>query len=582
MTVANTSDILNCSFKKVHVSVVDTVNINVKHSVFLKNSFIYCGRNLNVVNNTFEEHVFKGIPGFNNVKVINNIIKGNLAYSDDDNSISVKNSQILDNNIGKDMFKLNAIKITLQNNVISNNTCTNILDITFFEKSAIKVTNNIFSGNFNKKGELVQIKAKLFDEEYERGNNYYTVVYTSVNITNNFLGFNLINKFELEAIPQVEHHDNSWINVNLKQVSLNNGTYSYSLSFVNPKGNVVKLPNYAFKIKDKKTGEILVENIVIKSGTSTFTCNKKLNLDDIFILTAAGCVVNRPKPTMTIKRTGTNYDWGTANIILSYQNNPITNQDVYVELYKISRSDLIDDYHFKTNAKGIVDIRAMLDVVGSPYIIKAYSASKDYAYASATIKNVKVVANSVVAKTSKIVTTYKSGKTLKIKVVDSKTKKPVKGCIVDAVIHFGKHSYYCSDDTDSKGWAYVDVSKYKVGTFKVDVNPADGNHKGKTIKTTINIKKAKCSVTVTKNVKKTANIQLTLKNKATKKPNSGIKVTLKVYTGKSYKTYNLKTNSKGIVKISAKKLNIGKHKIVASSNDNRYAFSIKTAVKIQK
>lgn len=47
----------------------------------------------------------------------------------------------------------------------------------------------------------------------------------------------------------------------------------------------------------------------------------------------------------------------------------------------------------------------------------------------------------------------------------------------------------------------------------------------------------------------------------TKKPVKGVKVILKVYTGKKAKTVTLTSNSKGVIKYSTSKLNVGKHKV---------------------
>ena len=82
---------------------------------------------------------------------------------------------------------------------------------------------------------------------------------------------------------------------------------------------------------------------------------------------------------------------------------------------------------------------------------------------------------------------------------------------------------------------------------------------------TVKIAKAKTTVKapkVTNKYKKSELFKVTVKNKATKKAVSNVKVNIKVYTGKKYKKYTVKTNSKGICKINTKTLKIGKHKVV--------------------
>ena len=57
-----------------------------------------------------------------------------------------------------------------------------------------------------------------------------------------------------------------------------------------------------------------------------------------------------------------------------------------------------------------------------------------------------------------------------------------------------------------------------------------------------------------------------MKNTKTKKVvSSGVKIKIKVYTGKTSKTYTVKTNAKGIAQLNVKSLKVGTHKVVVSS-----------------
>lgn len=76
----------------------------------------------------------------------------------------------------------------------------------------------------------------------------------------------------------------------------------------------------------------------------------------------------------------------------------------------------------------------------------------------------------------------------------------------------------------------------------------------------------------------TANI----KNKVTGKVISGIKVFLKVYSGTKYKTYTLTTNAKGNVYLNTKILNVGSHKVILNSANNKYTISYIKNIKITK
>lgn len=134
----------------------------------------------------------------------------------------------------------------------------------------------------------------------------------------------------------------------------------------------------------------------------------------------------------------------------------------------------------------------------------------------------------------------------------------------------GKYKTYTTK-TNSKGATTFNIPKtLTAGSHKIVVNLLNTNVK-KTI--TVKIAKAKTTVKapkVTKRFKKSEYFKVTVKNKATKKVVSNVKVKIKVYTGKKYKTYTVKTNKNGIAKINTKNLKVGKHRVVISSANGNY------------
>ncbi|MEE0939840.1 hypothetical protein, partial [Methanobrevibacter sp.] len=103
--------------------------------------------------------------------------------------------------------------------------------------------------------------------------------------------------------------------------------------------------------------------------------------------------------------------------------------------------------------------------------------------------------------------------------------------------------------------------------------------------TSIKIDKARTIVKapqVTNKFKKSKYFKVTIKNKETKRMLSNVKVKIKVFTGKKFKTYTVKTNKKGIAKINTKNLKTGKHKVVISSGNKNYSISKKSLIKIKK
>lgn len=63
----------------------------------------------------------------------------------------------------------------------------------------------------------------------------------------------------------------------------------------------------------------------------------------------------------------------------------------------------------------------------------------------------------------------------------------------------------------------------------------------------------------------------------TKKSASNIKIILKVFTGKKYKKFLIKTDSKGIAKYQTSKLSLGKHKVIIQLKNSKIKSKIKTS-----
>ena len=155
-------------------------------------------------------------------------------------------------------------------------------------------------------------------------------------------------------------------------------------------------------------------------------------------------------------------------------------------------------------------------------------------------------------------------------------------------IYVSKNRYYNYDGvTQADGYIRLSLNTLKPGSYKVEVTGKDKkNFDAKKVTSKIVIKKAPAKLSPKKlTAKKGAKkyFKVTVKNKKTKKVIKGVKVKIKVYTGKKAKTYTAKTNSKGIAKISTKKLKVGKHKVVVTSGDKYVtAKKAKSTIKIKK
>ena len=183
-------------------------------------------------------------------------------------------------------------------------------------------------------------------------------------------------------------------------------------------------------------------------------------------------------------------------------------------------------------------------------------------------------------------TYYKSSEILKItaKVINN---KPVKSIILVLTFKNSKKTLKYPVNPDKNGVVKFRTSKLPAGTYTLKIKVGyPTEEKGWNSEKTVKVKIAK-SKTVTKAPKVTGKFKksklftVTVKQKNTKKPVSNLKLKVKVYTGKKFKTYSVKTNKNGIAKFNTKKLSKGNHRVVVSSANSNYSVSKKSAIKIR-
>ena len=141
--------------------------------------------------------------------------------------------------------------------------------------------------------------------------------------------------------------------------------------------------------------------------------------------------------------------------------------------------------------------------------------------------------------------------------------------------------------TDKNGMVSYNVG-FVPGTYSASARLSNDVYNcGEAQLSSIKISKAPSILTPTKLTTTYASgkcFQVKLTNSKTGLPISGIRLKLKVYTGKSYMTKTVTTNAKGIAKYSASALKVGTHKVITSVKDAKYASaaSKKSSIKIKK
>ena len=213
----------------------------------------------------------------------------------------------------------------------------------------------------------------------------------------------------------------------------------------------------------------------------------------------------------------------------------------------------------------------------------------NYHGSAASMGNIKIVKAPATIKPSKLTTKYGTCKSFKVKVVNSKTKKGIGGVKLLLKVYTGKKAKKVYVTTDSSGNAYYSPSKLKVGKHKVKVSIASGAVSAKAKKSRITVKKASVGLNTYdgiyyyKDVKK-GRYLIGVYNKNSGQYLKGIKLKVKVYTGKKAKTYTIKTKKDGYAILKTKGIKLGKHKvkITFKGNKNFKKASAKASIEVTK
>ena len=231
---------------------------------------------------------------------------------------------------------------------------------------------------------------------------------------------------------------------------------------------------------------------------------------------------------------------------------------------------------FTSDIKEGIAIVLLTGLNAGNYVLDvSYSGSADFLPFNTTA-NVTVNKIHIIVTPTALSTTYDSGKYFQVKVANSKGKA-VSGLELSLKVYTGSSYKTVIVTTDANGIAKYSASKLSIATHKVVINVPNTNYfVDKKTDSSIKVSKAPTTVTAKKvTYRKGAKkyFSVTIKNKATGKVVKSLTLKIKVYTGKKYKTYTVKTNSKGIAKLSTKALKKGTHKVVISTTSKYYTVS---------
>ena len=258
------------------------------------------------------------------------------------------------------------------------------------------------------------------------------------------------------------------------------------------------------------------------------------------------------------KETG--YFYGDAKLQLKLtnatSNKCIEGKAVNIFVDKI----LLKEY--KTNSNGLINLN--FNKMPGTYNVVAKLKDSGKTIGDITFTIAGIPSNFELDQTSAY---YKDAK-LVFKLVNLNNNKGIANAKIAVKFSNGKK---ITLTTNSKGVAGYNIP-FKPGTYSVTAVTASKflNKNEVTLnkfpigKTYLTISSK--SLTVKQNSKKTLNIKAT--NYFTKHAMKNVKLALKVYTGKKYKTVVVKTDKNGIAKYDASKLSIGAHKIIIMHGEN--------------
>ena len=250
-------------------------------------------------------------------------------------------------------------------------------------------------------------------------------------------------------------------------------------------------------------------------------------------------------------------------------------QNVYVWFRVYISSSKYSDFIGRTDKNGKVYLNTPLAVGKHKIIYKTLDSNYN---ASSITRYLTVKKASAKFTSSSVSTYYKSGKIFQIKLTNTKNKKAVYGAKMNIKVFISKNKYYnYTGTTDANGLVKFKIS-YKPGSYKVVVSSCDKGYSASAITRTIKVSKSPIKMAPTSlKVKKGTYFKVKVTSTKTKKVLSSVKVKVKVYTGKKYKTYTIKTNSKGIASLKISQ-SVGKHKVVLSPGSPTY-YSAKALTK---
>ncbi len=292
------------------------------------------------------------------------------------------------------------------------------------------------------------------------------------------------------------------------------------------------------------------------------------------------------------------------------------NATLKIDVCKVSKISFSAGMVFEYGGSGVIHMiveggtvsRNNIEVVGHPeakitlannditvsnlpvgtYVLRVISTPEEGSAPATGTASINVRKATAVIQASKITVAYKKGYKWSIRLINSRTGKPISNMQLTLKVFTGNKYKTVTVKTDSNGVATYQTRSLSKGTHKIIVSAAHDGYNFNTLTSSIKVIKPKELIFKVK--KKTskdgASLSITVKDKKTKKPINGVKIKLLIYTGKKYKTVILKTKTqgkfKGVAGYATNKLSVGNHKVKIVPKSIEYSGTKTSSMKIKK
>ena len=641
IVVSEGNKILNFTYADSNITITSNLTAGVHNiTIFYKGNGTYGNATANVILNIYKNMTLEAPSSIDVNTTKNATISFNLTNGID--YLNLTKEDIDNKNLTVVVTYLNetneTVTVDISNTTLENNTITFILNDNNFTSGNVTISVNetynatvILNNIIN-----VIITPINTNGSYQSGNLTFKVTDADgeTDLTNKTVNAGFYVKvgsirFGLSSSLTIDENGIASFNLNTEKFS----TLYYFLG-----SNYIPVGDYNFTISGE--GQLkgnATANVTIEKANVTITANKftgdygTTEKFKITVTSAAGELMKDIHLQLYMPQTSGKYynvttnENGTCEITVSglvggdynvtvstidnNTNNASNNSSIVINKVKVKIDTSSKTMYYNSGSTAKITIKNAKTgkaVAGVYVFVRLYTSStkyNDYLFNVGKHKMIVATADtryegSSVTKTitvknapakitaAKKTAYYKQGKYFVVKVTNTKNNKPIYNAKLNIRVFVTSTKYYnFNGRTGANGQIKLSMD-LKPGTYNVVIIDKDSNMVAKQATSKMVIKKAPAKFSAPKvTAKKKANKYFKVKviNKKTKKIIPGVKVKVKVYTGKKSKTYTIKTNSKGIAKLSTKSLKVGNHKVVITSANKYVKASKKTSsIKITK